>query len=110
MTKARIEVLQQQIALKYAALESLKAASAELPDGMVMTDFSFSSGRRISLRGTVNAADISKVTDYNVRLKKLEVGGRKLFREVRPHRVRGGGGTSPTMNWDFTADLDSSDI
>ena len=110
MTKARIEVLQQQIALKYAALESLKAASAELPDGMVMTDFSFSSGRRISLRGTVNAADISKVTDYNVRLKKLEVGGRKLFREVRPHRVRGGGGTSPTMNWDFTADLDSSEI
>ena len=81
MTKARIEVLQQQIALKYAALESLKAASAELPDGMVMTDFSFSSGRRISLRGTVNAADISKVTDYNVRLKKLEVGGRKLFRK-----------------------------
>lgn len=109
MTKARIQVLQEQIALKYAALESLRATSEELPDGLVLTDFGFSGGKRITLRGTVNAADITKATEYSSRLNKLEIGGKKLFKSVGAPSM-GGGGNTPNMTWSFTAELDSPKI
>lgn len=108
MAKARIEVLQEQIALKYAALESLRAASEKLPEGMILTDFSFSQGKKVTLRGTVPAADITKVTAYNEALTKIEVEERKLFKSVGPPAM--GGGSGGDMSWNFTVELDSPEI
>lgn len=108
MAKARISVLQEQIALKFAALESLRAASEKLPAGMVMTDFSFSQGRRVTLRGTVPAADITKVTTYNEALADITVEERKLFKSVSPPAI--GSGTAGDMTWNFSVELDSPEI
>jgi hypothetical protein len=108
MTKARIAVLQEQIALKYAALESLRAASEKLPEGVVLTDFTFSQGKRVTLRGTVPAADITKVTTYNEELGGIVVEDRKLFRSVGPPAM--GGGVGGAMTWSFSLELDSPEI
>jgi len=108
MAKARIEVLQEQIALKFAALESLRAASDILPAGMVLTDFSFSQGKRVTLRGTVPAADITKVTAFNEQIAKVMVEERKLFKTVSPPAM--GGGRGGDMTWNFSLELDSPEI
>lgn len=107
MAKARIELLQEQIALKYAALESLRAVSAQLPEGMVLISFDFSKGRKISLRGTVAVEDIANVSRFQKDLSNLKVDGDPLFKNVTPPRISGQSGSQA---WSFSAELNSSEI
>jgi len=107
MAKARVEVLQEQIALKFAALESLKAVSANLPEGMVLTSFDFSKGRKITLRGTVPTEDIANVSKFHKDLARLKVNGQLLFINVSPPAMGGRGGE---MSWSFSAELNSAEI
>jgi hypothetical protein len=104
VTKARIEILTEQIALKYAALESLKTVSAKLPDELTLDDFSFSKGTTVVLRGTTPPGNDSKVVDYFDGLKAAQFDGRKLFEEVTlgPIMQRG-----TVFSWNITARLDS---
>jgi hypothetical protein len=107
LAKARVDVLQEQIALKFAALESLRAISAELPEGMILTSFDFSKGRKITLRGTVANEDISNVSKFHKDLSRLSVDGETLFKNVSPPAM---GGRSGSMSWSFTAELNSAEI
>lgn len=108
ISKARVQVLSEQVALKFAALESLKASARELPQGLTLTDFTFSRGRRVTLRGSASAADVSQIGDYSGKLGKVELEGRPLFNQVAAPTI--GTGPGGTMTWNFTAELNSPEI
>ena len=104
VTKGRITVMKEQISLKYAALEGLKAASARLPEGLTLTDFAFSQGSRFDLRGVAPVADVPKIATFVAALREVEVNGQPLFNAV----TRGNIGPAPgvaMMSWTATCEL-----
>jgi hypothetical protein len=107
ITKARIEILTEQIALKYAALESLKMVSAKLPSELTLDDFNFSKGTTVVLRGTTPPGNDAKVVDYFDSLKSAKYAGRELFEKVTlgPISQRG-----TVFSWNITARLNSPEI
>lgn len=105
VTKARIQVLQEQIALKYAAIESLKAVSAKLPEGMKLTDFAFQRGQKISLRGVVPSEQIGKLTDYSAALQSATLNGLPLFKSVSAPSSQGSGAAANEFNWTLSCEL-----
>lgn len=105
VTKARIQVLQEQIALKYAAIESLKAVAAKLPDGMQLTDFAFQRGQKVALRGTVPAEQISKLTDFSAALQTVSVNGVTLFKSVSAPSSQGSGAAANQFYWTLSCEL-----
>jgi hypothetical protein len=105
VTKARIQVLQEQIALKYAAIESLKAVSAKLPEGMQLTDFSFQRGQKVALRGTVAAAEIGKLTDYSSALQSATLNGLPLFKSVSAPTSQSSGAAASQFSWTLACEL-----
>jgi hypothetical protein len=110
VAKARIQVLQEQIALKYAAIESLKAVSAKLPDGMQLTDFAFQRGQKVALRGTVPAEQISKLTDYSAALQTATLNGLPLFKSVSAPTSQGSGAAANQFSWTLSCELRGPEI
>ena len=106
--EARLQVLQQQVTLKNAVLEGLKAASEKLPADLTLTDFSFARGRSLLLVGTAPADKVTKITDYNAELRKYELKGSPLFTSVTSPSI-GQGGAPQTMRWQFNCELKAPD-
>ncbi|MBM3870530.1 MAG: hypothetical protein FJ392_06130 [Verrucomicrobia bacterium] len=105
VTKARIQVLQEQVALKYAAIESLKAVATQLPEGMQLTDFAFQRGQKVALRGTVPAEQISKLTDFSAALQTISVNGVPLFKTVSAPSSQGSGVAANQFYWTLSCEL-----
>jgi len=104
VTKGRITVMKEQISLKYAALEGLKAASARLPEGLTLTDFAFSQGSRFTLRGVATADAVKTIPDFVVALRTVEVNGQTLFSKVDQGIIGGAPGVA-MMSWNATCEL-----
>ncbi len=84
--KERVGLLQEQAALKYAALDCWKAASDLMPEGITLTSFTFSRGQTMQLFGTVQQDQQRKLTDYNEALQSVIINGKPL--EVDPPNTR----------------------
>jgi len=107
--RERIDVLQNQLHLKYAALDCFKAVSEKLPTDLTLVSFQFQRGQKVVLQGTAPADQSIQITDYNEDLRKARVDGQALFSKVSPPRMvnRSMAGRGQTLNWDFTCDLTS---
>ena len=105
--RERIEVLQNQLHLKYAALDSFKAVSEKLPADLTLASFHLQRGQKLILSGTAPADQSTQINDYNEDLRNTKVDGQPLFSKVTAPRVvnRSGIGGSQVLNWDFTCDL-----
>ena len=110
-TRELIKVMQEQVNLKYAVLDTWKAVSEQLPDGLTLTDFSFSRGKTVTLRGTgpVGNVGVSKVTDFNEALGKVMVKNEPLFSTINPPAVSSAG-NAPVMNWNFAGELKRAEV
>lgn len=101
----QIVQLQEQVALRNAALDAFRAVSDKLPGEMGLDLFTFSKGEKIVLRGTVPAAMSGKIEEYTEVLKTVtNSGGQLLFQKVYPIntiRIQGGA----TVQWSFTCDF-----
>ncbi|RME92387.1 MAG: hypothetical protein D6766_10165 [Verrucomicrobia bacterium] len=86
--KAKVELLQNQIDLKFAALDCLKAAADALPAGMTLSSFDFQRGRRVNLFGTVSADQQQLVAEFTEALSAAEVNGRRLFSRVTTKAIQ----------------------
>lgn len=86
--KARVDVLSEQVSLKFAALDCLKAASDALPADMTLTQFSFQRGQRVNLFGTVPTDLQRRVTEFNEALAQTAVNGRPLFSRVSTKSIQ----------------------
>lgn len=106
--KERLRLFEDQAELKYAALDSLRAASDLLPPELTLRSFKFTGGKAVTLAGTVALDHQRKVTEYNDELRKAAVNGVPLFRRegVQPPSFTPMPGVG--YSWIFNAELHST--
>ncbi len=80
--KERVHILQEQVNLKFAALDCLKASAEKLPPELTLMSFAFSKGDRVSLRGNGPNDSQPKISEYGDALSKATVNGVPLFGRV----------------------------
>ncbi len=101
----QIVQLQEQVALRNAALDAFSRVSDKLPAEMGLDQFTFSKGEKIVLRGTAPAAMSDRIEEYTEVLKTVTNNvGQPLFQKVYPanfNRIQGG----TTLQWSFTCDF-----
>ena len=110
--KARLEILQEQVNLKFAALDCWKAAAEALPDSMTLNVLNFQRGKKFGLIGTVPSDQQGKVTEYNSALAKASVGGRQLFGTVTTKSIQGPGPGRPggEATWNLECEINRRDL
>lgn len=104
-TKAQVAILQDQVALRFAALDAWRAAIEALPETLNLTQLDFTRGRALELTGTVNADNTAEVTKFNSDLKKIELNGQPLFAKVDPATFFPAQGAGGSVRWSFKAEL-----
>lgn len=102
--EARLEVLKDRQALKFAALDSWKATAETLPGELQLEGFTFSDGRKLQLNGTGPAGSEKAILDFADELRKVRgADGQLLFGKTEiPNWATGpGGGLSWRFNWEL---------
>ncbi len=103
-TQARVNLLQEQMDLKFSALECLRTVSEKLPAELTLTLFRFDKGRTLQLRGTAPTGQSLKVTAYQRDLLNAQVGEDKLFQDVKVTEIGDASGS-----WVFECTLARTD-
>ncbi len=106
--KARLQVMRDQIELKFAALDCWKAAAELMPPELTLESINLDRGRKLTLYGTAASEDSPKVIDYNDALMKVTARGQPLFTKVNPPNVSLKPGTQQ-IGWNFSCDLKRTD-
>jgi hypothetical protein len=101
--KERVRILNEQVNLKYAALDCWKVASELLPPELTLTSFSFSKGNKLTLRGTAEPDQQARITEYNTKMSEATLDGVRVFKKVNP-------ATYDVQSWTFDCDLHQSGI
>lgn len=104
--KARVRVLQEQVALRFAALDCWNKVAETLPETMTLKQFDFKNGRTLILEGTTTEASRADITGFNSTLRAVEVNGKLLFSEVKPATTQL---RRNDLTWRFEADLRRED-
>lgn len=108
--QAKVQILQEQVDLKYSALDSLRVISELMPDGLSLLSFNFRQGKVLTLRGNVPTDQSHKVTDYHEALIAATVADKPLFSSVSDPTIsaisgRRRGDTSEMSTWSFNCEL-----
>lgn len=106
--KERVQVLQEQLNLKYAALDCWKVTSEQLPADFTLINLTFSRGRTLQIVGTAPQGQEQKVIDYNEAVRNATINGERLFKDVSPPNFPSRTG-SQLVNWNFDCTLNVSD-
>ncbi len=105
--KAEVKVLQDQLDLRYAALDCYKAVADNLPEGVVLDTLNFERGSKLTLFGTAPEGDSAKVQEFNKALRKATVKEQPLFDKVQaPNSQQKPGGL---IGWNFWCELKRKD-
>jgi len=104
----KLRVLQETLDLQYAALECYKAVTDTMPPELTLDWINFSLGREVTYRGFAEAADRSKVIEFNEALLKVQYNDQPLFSKVVMGRVDNKLG-STLLTWSLTGTLKRSD-
>ena len=109
--QAKVEVLQEQMDLKFSALECLLEVSKALPAELTLADFNFT-GKTLTIHGTVPATDSDKVAEYHRALVNAQSGEANLFRSVSAPNTRSSPGRNATGNfrWNFECELERTGL
>lgn len=102
--KAQVGVLQEQVALRFAALDAWRAAVELLPASATLQQLDFQKGRTLALRGTVSPEGTADITKFNSELKKSQVAGEPLFSSVKAAQFTTKP-NAPITDWSFEAEL-----
>lgn len=110
--KARAEILQEQVNLKFAALDCWKAAAEALPESLTLNTITFQRGKKLGLMGSVPLDLQGKVTEYNEALTKASVGGRPLFSKVTTKSITapGAGRVDQPATWSLECEINRRDL
>jgi hypothetical protein len=105
--KERVQLMQDQVNLKYAALDCWRAASELLPSNFALTSLTFGRGG-LQLTGTAPEPDAPKLNDFNEALRTFTVRGELLFSKVSPpsYSPRPGG---QIITWAFNCQLNRAE-
>ncbi len=80
----QVRVMQDQLNLQFAALESYKAIATEIPEGIQVDGINFSRGKSLSLFGTAPADAATKINEFSEKLHALISDGQPLFKAGSP--------------------------
>jgi hypothetical protein len=80
--KERIDVLQNQLDLKYAALDAFKVVAENLPEDFTLTSFNLQKGQKLTIVGTAPAAGWDALQKYVADLRQAKVGEQLVFSKV----------------------------
>jgi hypothetical protein len=108
--RKRVQILEEQSNLKFAALEAWKTAAVELPSEMQLTSLVISKGRKLSLYGTAPQSNVDKVADYNERMARSVINGKAVTvtpPNFSPPRANPQGVL--TITWNFEANIGGED-
>ncbi|MBI3880162.1 MAG: hypothetical protein HY301_08870 [Verrucomicrobia bacterium] len=107
--KAKVQVLQEQLNLKYAALDAWKISAGLLPEDLRLTSFSISRGKSVMLYGDAGSDAVGKVTEYNRAMvgASSDTNGAAFFQKVNPPQqaIR-----ADKVTWSFSADIKRSEV
>ena len=107
--KDRVKLLQEQVSLKYAALDCLRVVSELLPSELTLSTFSVSfQSSKLSLSGRAQSDQRAQITKFNDDLKQARVNDERLFDTVNPALTQTAPGAA-TTTWSFTCDLKAGD-
>ena len=104
--KDQVIILEEQVNLRFAALDCWQAAVEKLPASMTLGSMNFIRGRTLRLDGTVDPTAREEVTRYNSELAAVQVREQKLFGAVKPAQVTVRG---TVATWSFEAELNRLD-
>jgi hypothetical protein len=112
--KARLKILQEQVNLRFAALECWKAATTYLPTDLTLTDLNFQQGKDFMIYGLAPPNQESQIIEYNQALKKYRIGdtnGPLLFSKVNTYNSseRPQGGQKMTA-WNFKCEVQRTEV
>ena len=109
--KEKMDVLQSQLDLKYAALNAFKVISENLPEGLFLTSFTFSKGKTVLLTGSAPVDQTEVLTKFAKDLRDAAVEEHKVFSSVPIPKwtLSPGAGGSQQIRWDVTCDLKRTD-
>jgi hypothetical protein len=102
--KERVQVLQEQLNLKYAALDCFKVTSELLPADFSLINLQFGRGGTLQVVGTAPSGQEQTVIDYNESMRNATVNGERLFKEVSPPEFPSRAGAQ-VVNWNFHCTL-----
>ncbi len=112
--KAKVETLEKQKALKYAALEAWYKVSTGLPGDLKFTELAFASGRTLDgntsrelrISGAAGAGKATLIDDYQEALTRMEsAAGKALFSGVRAETIRQDARKNQTV-WSLVCEFD----
>jgi hypothetical protein len=107
--KEKVGVMEEQLNMKYAALDSWKATSELLPEGFTLSNMVLGQrGRTLRLDGTAPSDQREKVIEFNDAMRKADKDGKPLFKDVTPPNMTSRGG-SQVLSWSFECRLNVSD-
>jgi len=101
--KERVRIMQEQLALQYAALECYRAVAETLPAELTLDSLNFDRGQKLTLTGSAASADLSKVLEFNEQLMRVRVKDGPLFSAVDPPQQNTG--PNNQIRWRFSCDL-----
>lgn len=106
-TKAKKEILEEQVALRYAALDSWKMAIEKLPASLSLSTINFVKGRSLRLDGVVSSEAQPEVVNFGNELRKITLtNGAALFSAVKPGPIAVRGNSA---SWSIEAELNRSE-
>jgi hypothetical protein len=101
--REQVKVLQDQLDLQYAALETYKAVADHLPDGLILDAITFRGGREVTLMGSAEGGEMSKVQEFNTALRKAAVKDQPLFANLDAANISSLQGNQ--VKWNFRGEL-----
>ncbi len=110
--KAQIDILQDQVSLRFAALNCLKAVSESLPSELTLNQVDLQNGKTLQVQGVTGGDQGLNVINYSETLLKSSANGLPLFSEGKPPRqeIRPGPNGTPQLNWVFTCELKRPEV
>lgn len=85
--KARLGVLQERSALKYAALDCWQLVAQELPPTVTLQRYGFANGQKLSLSGSAPGDQVTTLFDFNTALKKKTLNNQPVFDQMKGEAV-----------------------
>ncbi|MHB1309672.1 MAG: hypothetical protein ACYC23_21585 [Limisphaerales bacterium] len=109
--KAQVRVLEDQVALKFAALDCWRAATEALPEELTLTQLSFQGrARKLQLFGIVPADQQARVTTFNEALGKATLNGQAMFSKVNTKSIQALPQGGRPATWTIECELFRSDL
>jgi hypothetical protein len=106
--KARVQVMQDQLNLQFAALRCYRAVAENLPEGLTIESMSFQRGKTLLVYGIGDKSSQAALTEFSDKLRRYAVDDQPLFGKVNTPQWQLKPGTD-TLSFNFQCELKNAE-